>query len=149
MKVKFTCSANVGKPPGKIKWWRYRFGITAPQRMGESTNSPQVQPKVCVYNVTSSIEHTMTSDDDQSVWRCSVDNELLTTSPDQNKPNEESMRVNVYCKYMHNSASLSFYRPSSTPQKQTEPFRARNEPYRAKSVPYRHYRAESIPYRAN
>ncbi|XP_048773181.1 cell adhesion molecule 3-like isoform X2 [Ostrea edulis] len=98
MNVKFTCTANVGKPPGKIKWWRYRNGIVAPQSMGESSENPQVQPKVCVYNVTSSIQHNMSSDDDQSVWRCSVDNELLTTQPDQNKPNQESQRVDVYYK---------------------------------------------------
>ncbi|XP_048777666.2 uncharacterized protein LOC125681554 [Ostrea edulis] len=98
MNVKFTCTANVGKPPGKIRWWRYRSGIIAPQPMGDSSENPQVQPKVCVYNVTSSIEHNMSSDDDQSVWRCSVDNELLTTQPDQNKPNQESQRVNVYYK---------------------------------------------------
>ncbi|XP_061188966.1 cell adhesion molecule 3-like isoform X2 [Saccostrea echinata] len=99
IEVTFSCTANVGKPPGQIKWWRYRKGITAPQEMstGVSANTPQVQEAVCIYNVTSTITYTMTKDDDQSVWRCFVDNELLTM-PDRDKPNQESKRVNVFFK---------------------------------------------------
>ncbi|XP_061179636.1 cell adhesion molecule 2-like [Saccostrea echinata] len=96
--VTFSCTANVGKPPGQIRWWRYRKGITAPQEMsGVSTNTPQIQEGVCVYNVTSTVTYTMTKDDDQSVWRCFVDNELLTMQ-DRDKPNQESKRVNVFFK---------------------------------------------------
>ncbi|XP_062604628.1 uncharacterized protein LOC134266396 [Saccostrea cucullata] len=99
MEVTLSCTANVGKPPGQIRWWRYRNGITAPQEMtGVSTSTPPVQNGVCVYNVTSTVTYRMTKDDDQSVWRCFVDNKLLTM-PDRDKPNQESKRVNVFCKY--------------------------------------------------
>ncbi|XP_052673901.1 cell adhesion molecule 3-like isoform X2 [Crassostrea angulata] len=98
MKINLSCTANVGKPPGKIKWWRYRDQVNAPLLMGESSEIPAVQPGVCVYNVTFSIQPLVTKDDDQSVWRCSVDNELLTSSPDQDKPNQETARINVFYK---------------------------------------------------
>eukprot|EP00105_Crassostrea_gigas_P037250 XP_019921398.1 PREDICTED: cell adhesion molecule 3-like isoform X2 [Crassostrea gigas] len=98
MKINLSCTANVGKPPGKIKWWRYRDQVNAPLLMEESTEVPVVQPGVCVYNVTFSIQPVVTIDDDQSVWRCSVDNELLTGSLDQNKPNQETARINVFYK---------------------------------------------------
>nr|XP_011422692.2 cell adhesion molecule 1-like isoform X1 [Crassostrea gigas] len=98
MKINLSCTANVGKPPGKIKWWRYRDQVNAPLLMEESSEIPVVQPGVCVYNVTFSIQPVVTSDDDQSVWRCSVDNELLTGSLDQNKPNQETARINVFYK---------------------------------------------------
>ncbi|XP_061165704.1 LOW QUALITY PROTEIN: cell adhesion molecule 3-like [Saccostrea echinata] len=97
MEVTFSCTANVGKPPGQIRWWRYRKGITAHQESGVFTNTPQIQEGECVYNVTSTVTYTMTKDDDQSVWRCFVDNELLTM-PDRDKPNQESKRVNVFFK---------------------------------------------------
>nr|XP_034304155.1 hemicentin-1 isoform X3 [Crassostrea gigas] len=98
MKINLSCTANVGKPPGKIKWWRYRDQVNAPLLMGESSEIPAVQPGVCVYNVTFSIQPLVTKDDDQSVWRCSVDNELLTSSPDQDKPHQETARIIVYYK---------------------------------------------------
>ncbi|XP_062615660.1 protein sidekick-like, partial [Saccostrea cucullata] len=98
MVVTLSCTANVGKPPGQLRWWRYRNGITAPQEMtGVSTSTPPVQEGVCVYNVTSTITYRMTKDDDQSVWRCFVENELLTM-PDRDKPNQESKRVNIFFK---------------------------------------------------
>ncbi|XP_065933405.1 hemicentin-1 isoform X2 [Magallana gigas] len=98
MILTLTCNANVGKPPGKIKWWRYRDQIDAPVLMAESSEIPAVQPGVCVYNVTFSIQPVVTRDDDQSVWRCSVDNELLAGSPDQDKPNLETAKINVFYK---------------------------------------------------
>ena len=98
MKINLSCTANVGKPPGKIKWWRYRDQVNAPLLMGESSEIPAVQPGVCVYNMTFSIQPVVTKDDDQSVWRCSVDNKLLTSFPDQDKPNQETARINVFCK---------------------------------------------------
>ncbi|XP_062597540.1 nectin-4-like [Saccostrea cucullata] len=98
MEVTLSCTANVGKPPGQIRWWRYRNGITAPQEMtGVSTATPLVQEGVCVFNVTSKVTYRMTKYDDQTVWRCFVDNELLTM-PDRDKPNQESKRVNVFFK---------------------------------------------------
>eukprot|EP00105_Crassostrea_gigas_P008213 XP_011422698.1 PREDICTED: cell adhesion molecule 3-like [Crassostrea gigas] len=98
MKINLSCTANVGKPPGKIKWWRYRDQVNAPLLIRESSEIPAVQPGVCVYKVTFSIQPVVTKDDDQSVWRCSVDNELLTGSPDQNKPKLETARINVFYK---------------------------------------------------
>ncbi|XP_062579758.1 cell adhesion molecule 2-like [Saccostrea cucullata] len=96
--VTLSCTANVGKPPGQIRWWRYRNGIMAPQEItGVSTTTPPVQRGVCVYNVTSTVTYRMTKDDDQSVWRCFVDNELLTML-DRDKPYQESKRINVYFK---------------------------------------------------
>ncbi|XP_062597539.1 nectin-4-like isoform X2 [Saccostrea cucullata] len=98
MEVTLSCTANVGKPPGQIRWWRYRNGIIAPQEMtGVSSSTPPIQEGVCVYNVTSTVTYRMTKDDDQSVWRCFVENELLTM-PDRDKPFQESKRVNVYFK---------------------------------------------------
>ncbi|XP_062597543.1 basal cell adhesion molecule-like [Saccostrea cucullata] len=98
MDVTLSCTANVGKPPGQIRWWRYRHGIRAPQEMtGVSSTTPPLQEGMCVYNVTSTVTYRMTKDDDQSVWRCFVDNELLTM-PDRDKPNQESKRVNVFFK---------------------------------------------------
>nr|XP_034304156.1 cell adhesion molecule 1-like isoform X1 [Crassostrea gigas] len=98
MKINLSCTANVGKPPGKIKWWRYRDQINAPFLVAESSEIPAVQPGVCAYNVTFSIQPLVTKDDDQSVWRCSVDNKLLTSFPDQDKPNQETARINVFYK---------------------------------------------------
>ncbi|XP_078324803.1 cell adhesion molecule 2-like isoform X2 [Crassostrea virginica] len=98
MKIDLSCTANVGKPPGQIKWWRFREGITAPVLMGTSSETPQVQAGVCDYNVTFSIQPVVTKDDDQSVWRCSVDNVLLSSVSDLNKPNQETERINVYYK---------------------------------------------------
>lgn len=66
--------------------------------MGTSSETPQVQAGVCDYNVTFSIQPVVTKDDDQSVWRCSVDNDLLSSVSDLNKPNQETERINVYCK---------------------------------------------------
>ncbi|XP_061165700.1 uncharacterized protein LOC133174617 [Saccostrea echinata] len=101
--VTFFWKANVGKPPGQIRWWRHRKGIITPKEMsGVSTNTPQVQEGVCVYNVTSTVTYTMTKDDDQSVWRCFVDNELLTI-PDREKPNQESEMVNCGGTYTEQS----------------------------------------------
>ncbi|XP_056009544.1 uncharacterized protein LOC125680233 [Ostrea edulis] len=95
MSYNFSCSADVGNPPGKIKWWRFRHGVLQPDFMGESL-VPTTHPGLCVFNVTSSIELNMTKEDHRSVWRCSVDNELLTTSPDYNKPHQESQKINVF-----------------------------------------------------
>ncbi|XP_078310127.1 uncharacterized protein LOC144618295 isoform X2 [Crassostrea virginica] len=96
MKINLSCTANVGKPPGLIKWWRFREGITAPVLMGTSSETPQVQAGVCAYNVTFSIQPVVTKDDDQSVWRCSVENDLLSSVSD--RPYQETQRINVYYK---------------------------------------------------
>ena len=96
MKINLSCTANVGKPPGLIKWWRFRERITAPVLMGTSSETPQVQAGVCANNVTFSIQPVVTKDDDQSVWRCSVENDLLSSVSD--RPYQETHRINVYCK---------------------------------------------------
>ncbi|XP_062619840.1 carcinoembryonic antigen-related cell adhesion molecule 6-like [Saccostrea cucullata] len=97
MKVQFSCTANVGKPPGNIKWWRFRKGQSVPEFMGESNTTPLMQTDTCAYNLTSSISAlTMSRNDDQSVWRCSVNNNLLTAYPDYEKPHEDSKKIRVY-----------------------------------------------------
>ena len=98
MKISLSCTANVGKPPGRIKWWRFRYGTAVPSLIATSSGSPPVQTGVCTYNVTFSIQPMVTKDDDQSVWRCSVDNDLLSSVSDINKPYQETHRINVYCK---------------------------------------------------
>lgn len=99
MSVKFSCTANVGKPPGNIKWWRYQQGRSVPNFMGQSDTVPLMKTDVCAYNVTSYISaFTMSRNDDKSVWRCSVNNNLLTAYPDYDKPYEETKEIRVYCK---------------------------------------------------
>ncbi|XP_061188050.1 CD166 antigen-like [Saccostrea echinata] len=110
MKVQFSCTANVGKPPGNIKWWRFRHGQSVPDFMGESNTTPLMQTDVCVYNLTSSISAlSMTRDDDQSVWRCSVNNNLLTAYPDYEKPHEDSKKIRVYYKVSTPSIEVTPY----------------------------------------
>jgi hypothetical protein len=105
MPYNFSCSANVGNPPGKITWWRFRHGMLQPDFMGESS-VPGAHPGQCVYNVTSSKEYNMTDADHLSVWRCSVDNDLLTTSPDYDKPYQESQQFSVLCKIFNSCLNI-------------------------------------------
>lgn len=54
---------------------------------------------VCVYNLTSSISaYTMSRDDDRSVFRCSVSNDLVKADKDYDNPHEDTKTIRVFCK---------------------------------------------------
>ena len=99
MTVQFSCSANIGKPPGNIKWWRFRPNKSVPDYLGELSTTPTMVPGVRTYNVTSSISRlTVSRDDDRSVFRCSVSNALVTADRDYDTPHEDTKPLHVYCK---------------------------------------------------
>uniref|UniRef100_K1Q3J6 Cell adhesion molecule 4 n=1 Tax=Magallana gigas TaxID=29159 RepID=K1Q3J6_MAGGI len=98
-KVQFSCTANVGKPPGNIKWWRFKPNKAVPDHLGELSTTPTMVEDVCVYNLTSSIlAYTMSRNDDQSVFRCSVSNDLVKADKDYDNPHEDTKTIRVLYK---------------------------------------------------
>lgn len=98
-KVQFSCTANVGKPPGNIKWWRFKPNKAVPDHLGELSTTPTMVEDVCVYNLTSSIiAYTMSRNDDQSVFRCSVSNNLVKADKDYDNPHEDTKTIRVLYK---------------------------------------------------
>lgn len=113
-KVQFSCTANVGKPPGNIKWWRFKPNKAVPDHLGELSTTPTMVEDVCVYNLTSSIlAYTMSRNDDQSVFRCSVSNDLVKADKDYDNPHEDTKTIRVLCKSFFKKVFLNDFKNHS------------------------------------
>ncbi|XP_052819115.1 uncharacterized protein LOC128244980 isoform X2 [Mya arenaria] len=79
-KVKFTCSGDVGNNPVDIlAWFYYRNGEVAPTDESSDAvlTAPQVT-RVCSRSRSSTIELTLTRDMDNTVVRCTVQQDIRT-----------------------------------------------------------------------
>ncbi|KAK3107207.1 hypothetical protein FSP39_009423 [Pinctada imbricata] len=95
--ITFTCTANVGKPMGRIRWWKYRSSVnSASEIVAPSPSPPAVVPGVCEYNVTSTMTTQLTKDDNNARIRCSVDQDLIPGSTPENKAFMETEAINVF-----------------------------------------------------
>ena len=102
--VVFTCDANVGKPPGSIRWWIFRKSVDFAEEIftAHVASSPIIYPWVCKYNITSFVTVTLTKEDDQAVIRCSVEQDLVTspTGLPEDKLYQETQRIDVQGKVL-------------------------------------------------
>ena len=96
----FSCKANVGKPLGSIRWWKYGNAVDDAEELfaTQTEFSPTIDPWICKYNMTSFVTVTFIEEDDQVIIRCSVDQALVTspTGLPQDKPYQETQRINVH-----------------------------------------------------
>ncbi|VDH98177.1 Hypothetical predicted protein [Mytilus galloprovincialis] len=70
------CAGNVGKPPGKLIWQKYRHGEKVPMNYTHmSTIATEVTDK-CSYYGTSYLQLRVTSSDNQAIIRCFIDSPL-------------------------------------------------------------------------
>ncbi|XP_063399456.1 uncharacterized protein LOC134684110 isoform X2 [Mytilus trossulus] len=70
------CAGNIGKPPGKFIWQKYRHGEKIPMNYTHiSTIATEVTDK-CSYYGTSYLQLRVTSSDNQATIRCFIDSPL-------------------------------------------------------------------------
>ncbi|PVD27175.1 hypothetical protein C0Q70_12329 [Pomacea canaliculata] len=70
--VTFTCTGNVGKPPGQFQWYMYRGSIRENKTDLAATQSNSLATPSCTYTGRSSINITMTRMEQGIVMRCRV-----------------------------------------------------------------------------
>ncbi|XP_025100303.1 cell adhesion molecule 1-like isoform X1 [Pomacea canaliculata] len=70
--VTFTCTGNVGKPPGQFQWYMYRGSTRENQTDQAATQSNTLATPSCTYTGRSSINITMTRMEQGIVMRCRV-----------------------------------------------------------------------------
>ncbi|XP_071175399.1 cell adhesion molecule CEACAM1-like isoform X1 [Mytilus edulis] len=115
--VTFTCSGNVGNPPGTFIWEKYRMIGFFPTTYADEPTTVTTGLVNCTNNGTSSVTIAMESEDDRSLIRCVIKQEygdvfqqtsilsvlyrarepVITTSPDQPSYIEGSDPITLTC----------------------------------------------------
>ncbi|XP_076109506.1 uncharacterized protein LOC143078528 [Mytilus galloprovincialis] len=115
--VTFTCSGNVGNPPGTFIWEKYRMIGFFPTTYADEPTTITTGLVNCTNNGTSSVTIAMESEDDRSLIRCVIKQEygdvfqqtsilsvlysarepVITTSPDQPSYIEGSDPITLTC----------------------------------------------------
>ncbi|WAR12053.1 CEAM1-like protein [Mya arenaria] len=98
-KVKFTCSGDVGNNPVDIlAWFYYRNGEVAPTDESSDAvlTAPQVT-RVCSRSRSSTIELTLTRDMDNTVVRCTVQQDIRTA---EGEGHIDTNALSVTCKFL-------------------------------------------------
>lgn len=73
--VTFTCSGNVGNPPGTFIWEKYRMIGFFPTTYADEPTTITTGLVNCTNNGTSSVTIAMESEDDRSLIRCVIKQE--------------------------------------------------------------------------
>lgn len=92
--VKFTCTGNIGNPPGKFIWQKISLIQEIPiTYSNEITEKTQINGK-CSYRGTSNLTVQITTEDLTSVYRCFEESQA-----DMTGMYEETGPFNVLCEY--------------------------------------------------
>ncbi|XP_052065662.1 uncharacterized protein LOC127705397 [Mytilus californianus] len=70
------CAGNVGKPPGKFIWQKYRHGEKVPMNYTNTTTITISVTDKCSYYGTSYLQLRVTASDNQAIIRCFIDSPL-------------------------------------------------------------------------
>lgn len=93
------CFADVGKPPGFVKWWRFRANNSIAS-VGQS-QAISDESGTCEFVAGLNVTYTVTKGDNGAFFRCSSQDD---TSSDQDPENSlqyrDTMKVNVLCEYI-------------------------------------------------
>ncbi|XP_071121768.1 uncharacterized protein [Mytilus edulis] len=71
-----SCAGNVGKPPGKFIWQKYRHGEKVPMNYTNITTKATEVPDKCSYYGISYLQFQVTALDNQAIIRCVLDSPL-------------------------------------------------------------------------
>ncbi|VDI03787.1 Hypothetical predicted protein [Mytilus galloprovincialis] len=74
--INFTCSGNIGKPPGYLRWTKVSNGSTTIYNGTDDTDMKI--PGTCVVNRTSILSIDVQKEDNNAIFRCEVKHELAT-----------------------------------------------------------------------
>ncbi|CAC5417226.1 unnamed protein product [Mytilus coruscus] len=69
--ITFICTGNVGNPPGKFIWQKYKHGEN-PTDYTDITTTIQEVSDMCSYNGSSTLTIQVTDEDNQAIIRCTV-----------------------------------------------------------------------------
>lgn len=75
--VSFSCSGNVGAPPGYLKWTKISNGSTT--IYSDTVDIDTEIPGTCVFNKTSILSIEVKKDDNNAIFRCEVIHELANS----------------------------------------------------------------------
>ncbi|XP_052067722.1 uncharacterized protein LOC127706999 [Mytilus californianus] len=70
------CTGNVGKPPGRFSWKKFRNGENLPTNYTHIITTTMKGPDMCTYIGTSYLTIQVTAEDNQAIIRCVADSSL-------------------------------------------------------------------------
>ncbi|XP_052067720.1 uncharacterized protein LOC127706997 [Mytilus californianus] len=77
--ITFLCTGNVGNPPGKFIWQKYRHSKN-PTNYTNIVTTIQEVSDMCSYNGSSTLTIQVTAEDNQAIIRCKVNSPLAQTN---------------------------------------------------------------------
>lgn len=93
-----SCTADVGKSPGYVKWWRFRpdksiYLISQSETLSDEAGT-------CIFVTSSNTTYQVTREDIGAFFRCtSHSNITRDQGPEENSHYRDTEKINVLCEY--------------------------------------------------
>lgn len=96
--LNLTCTADVGKSPGYIKWWRFRADKSISLISQSETLSDEAGK--CIFVTSANATYQVTREDNGAFFRCTSHNNITRDQgPEENPLYRDTEKINVLCEY--------------------------------------------------
>lgn len=93
-----SCTADVGKSPGYVKWWRFRADKSISLISQSETLSDEAG--TCIFITTANTTYQVTREDIGAFFRCTSHNNITQDQgPEENPHYRDTEKINVFCEY--------------------------------------------------
>lgn len=93
-----SCTADVGKSPGYVKWWRFRADKSISLISQSETLSDEAG--TCIFITTFNTTYQVTREDIGAFFRCTSHNNITQDQgPEENPHYRDTEKINVLCEY--------------------------------------------------